>query len=397
MLSKASRGSLVLIDEIIVGTNPRQGAAIAQAILEEMARNGSRVIVTTHYSELKELASSNSAFRNASVSFDLDTLRPTYKLIMGLAGVSYAVEIAENYGLQSSILSRAIELIDERELSVEAILEETQRFKQEMEEERAALDLQREELRKENERVKEQQRKLALLSHEIKEGRGIELLAELDAMRKQAAERIRLLQVSNMKEAADIQGAIASLRGEAADMLRKERDEHAAGENTPGDPAAAKPGDRVYAASIEKEGIIDSISRDLSSAVVLFGGTIRARFPFASLYNLVSEKPAGKKPASGVVTTPDAGGGIPGTVQTSYNTIDLRGSHVPDALAALDSGLDSMLKNNIPIVIVIHGHGTGALKQAVRENLKMSVYVSDFRQGDYGEGGDGVTVVKMRQ
>jgi len=398
MLSNAGPQTLILIDEVIAGTNPRQGAAIAQAILEEMADTGCRIIATTHYSELKELASSSSAFRNASVSFDLDTLRPTYNLVMGLAGVSYAIEIAKNYNLKESILKRAAQLIDSREMSLEAILEEAQRFKQETEEEKMAISLQREELQRKYERLKEQESKLAALSLEIKEGRGLEFLAELDEMNKQAAARIRFLQTSSMKEASDIQAEINSLRSSVAEKLRKEREEHLAMENVPINPFEAKPGDKVFAASIEKEGVIDNISQDMSSAVVIFGA-VRARFPFSSLYNPI--RAASGKNFSSVahlqVKPPKIEGGvIPGIMQTSYNTIDLRGKRVADAIESLNSGLDSMLKNNIEIAVIIHGHGSGALKQSVREHLKMSTYVSDFRRGDYGEGGDGVTVVRMR-
>jgi len=396
ILAGATPQTLILIDEVIAGTNPRQGAAIAQAILEEMASIGCRIIATTHYSELKELASSSSAFRNASVSFDLDTLRPTYNLVTGLAGVSYAIEIARNCNLKESILARAAELIDAREMSLESLLEETQRFRRETEEERAALSLQKEELQRERENLKEQQRKLADLSREIKERRGLEFLAELDKMNAQAAARIRSLQTSGMKETLNIQAEIGSMRSSVVEKLKKEREEYFAMENVPVNPVEAKPGDRVFAAAIEKEGIIDSISQDMSSAVIIFG-SIRARFPFSSLYNPVKAADGKKFFSVTPVKAPKIEGGtIPAVVQTSYNTIDLRGKRVAEAIELLDSGLDSMLRNNIEIAVVIHGHGSGALKQSVREHLKMSAYVSDFRQGDYGEGGDGVTIVKMR-
>ena len=396
MLAKATPQTLILIDEVIAGTNPRQGAAIAQAILEEMANIGCRVIATTHYSELKELASFSDAFRNASVSFDLDTLRPTYNLVMGLAGVSYAIEIARNCNLKESILARAAGLIDSREISLEAVLEEAQRFKRETEEERAALNLQKEELRRERENLKEQERKLAALSREIKEGRGLEFIAELDEMKAQAASRIRFLQTSGMKEASGIQAEVSSLHSSVVEKLRKEREEYFSVANVPVNPLEVKPGDRVFAASIEKEGVIDSISQDMSTAVIIFG-SIRARFPFNSLYNPVRAQGGKNFSSAAQVKSPGIeGGSIPAVVQTSYNTIDLRGKRVAEAIDSLDSGLDSMLRSNVEIVVVIHGHGSGALKQSVREHLKMSAYVSDFRQGDYGEGGDGVTIVKMR-
>lgn len=398
MLAKAGRNSLVLIDEIIVGTNPRQGAAIAQAILEEMVKTGCRIMVTTHYSELKELASAENSFRNASVSFDLETLRPTYRLLMRLPGVSYAIEIARNYGLKESVLARSTELIDSRDISVEAMLEETQRFKQEVEEERAQILFERGEIKQREEQLKERERKLNALEQKIKEERGLEFLAELNDMREQAIEHIRNLQKSSMKEASDVQQKLTALRDEISEQIKN-------GKNTELpeliDPAQAKVGQAVYATSIEKEGIIDSISADLSSAVIIFGGTIKARFPMDSLYTPASYTNAAKKTTTQKnhntrSKTANHGGVIPGAMQTSYNTIDVRGKRVNEAITSLDSSLDTMFKNNMDIVIVVHGHGTGALKQSVREHLKMSAYVADFRPGDYGEGGDGVTIVRMR-
>ena len=128
ILHGANRNTLVIIDEIIVGTNPRQGAALAQAILEEMINTGSRILVTTHYTELKELAVNDPRFRNASVTFNLESLKPTYELRVGIPGISHAVEIARIYGLPETILSRADSLIDSRESGVDALLEKVQRY-----------------------------------------------------------------------------------------------------------------------------------------------------------------------------------------------------------------------------------------------------------------------------
>ncbi len=132
---------------------------------------------------------------------------------------------------------------------------------------------------------------------------------------------------------------------------------------------------------------------------MIFGGSIRSRFPLSDLYHLSSAKATQEKKVRRAASKEkvDTAAMIPGVMQTSYNTIDLRGKRVDEALMELDSGLDRMDRANMELVIVIHGHGTGALKQAVRQQLKMSIYVSDFRQGEQGEGGDGVTVVRMRR
>ena len=190
------------------------------------------------------------------------------------------------------------------------------------------------------------------------------------------------------------------MQEDLAGKMKNDREKQSAEENRPIDAAAAQPGDRVYVASLDREGVIDSISNDRSSAVVIFGGSIRSRFQTADLFDSSAHR---KTPATKGKGNPprkpsikNQGVEIPGTVQTSYNTIDLRGQRVEEALKNLDSGLDRMDRNSIDVVILIHGHGTGALKQAVRDHLRMSIYVADYRKGEQGEGGDGVTVVRMR-
>jgi DNA mismatch repair protein MutS2 len=163
-------------------------------------------------------------------------------------------------------------------------------------------------------------------------------------------------------------------------------------------PDDAKKGDRVFIASIEAEGTIEEIDGSGKSALVLLGGAIKSRFPVKDLYLIPhrsgdkSKQRNYKKPViSGI-----ADNMIGTTIQTSYNTIDLRGKRVDEALAFMNSSMDRMDRQGIKTVIIIHGHGTGAMKQAVREALKMSIYVRDFRPGEMGEGGDGVSVASLR-
>ncbi|PKL35480.1 MAG: hypothetical protein CVV44_22000 [Spirochaetae bacterium HGW-Spirochaetae-1] len=401
MIRRGGPGTLVLIDEIIVGTNPRQGAALAQAILEEMVKNGSRIIVTTHYTELKELASSDSAFRNASVSFDLETLRPTYRLIMGLPGISYAIEIARNYGLAESILERSKSLIDDRDISMEALLEETQRYRGEMEEERMNLDRLRDEALREKGKIAAREQELRELTRDVKKAQGLEFLEELKKYRRLIAEKITGLQGAGIKEAGELQQEIIALQDGISSRLQKEIRETAAAEYEPASPDTLSPGDRVFIASLEKEAVVESVDAAGESAVVLLGNAIRSRFRLTDLYRSGTATGASKSRETRAEQKKRRNEmesqSIPFTMQTQYNTIDLRGKRADEALAVMNSELDRMDRNNMGTVIIIHGHGTGALKHAVREHLKYSIYVSDFRSGDNGEGGDGVTVAQLRQ
>jgi len=397
ILKKADSRTLVIIDEIIVGTNPRQGAALSQAILEDMINTGSRIIVSTHYTELKELSANDRRFQNASVTFNLDTLKPTYELKIGIPGISYAVEIARNYGIPDRVLGRAQELVDSRESSVESLIEKVQRYEEEILEEREKVRLLNLSINEEQERIKKKKDDLEKLTADTKKGKGIEFLDELNRYREKISERITRLQELDQKDAGKLHEEIARIREEVSSKLSDESRERLSDTMEQIDPATAKRGDRVFISSIETEGVLEEIDGSGKSALVILGGSIKSRFQVKDLFHAgkagsATKKSAPKRPA--IKGTSDHE--IPSTIQTSYNTIDLRGIRVEEALSVMDRELDRMDRNSIDIVIVIHGHGTGALKEAVREALKMNIYVRDFRHGDYGEGGDGVTVVRMR-
>lgn len=397
ILHKADSRSLVIIDEIIVGTNPAQGAALSQAILEEMINTGSRIVVTTHYTELKELAVKDPRFSNASVMFNLETLRPAYLLKIGIPGISYAVEIARNYGIAESILTRSNELINSREASVESLLERVQIYEEEIRDEREKVKILTDEISAEKKKIEEQQEKLNKLIENARRKEGIDFIDELKMHREQIAKRITMLQELDQKDAGKLNQEIQEIQDKIAAQLKDETREKYSGQFKEFVPSEAKPGDRVFISTIETEGVLEEIDSSGESARVILGGTIKARFPVKTLF-LVSAGKSGKQqsPVKRPVVKTTGGGPIPSTMQTSYNTIDLRGKRVDEALSFMSLEFDRMDRSNINTVIIIHGHGTGAMKQAVREALKMNIYVRDFRPGENGEGGDGVTVAAMR-
>jgi DNA mismatch repair protein MutS2 len=397
ILKNADERTLVIIDEIIVGTNPRQGAALSQSILEYMINTGSRIVVTTHYTELKELAVNDSRFKNGSVTFNLETLKPTYELRIGIPGVSHAVEIARIYGVPEKILSRANELVDSRESSVEALLEKIQGYEDEIKDEREKVRTLTLEITEDREKIKSKQDELNRLIAETKKAKGLEFIDELNSYRDKIAKRITELQALDQKDAGKLNEEIMKLRAEISVKMSEESREKYSDTLKELVPEEAKKGDRVFIASIEAEGTIEEIDGSGKTALVLLGGTIKSRFQVKDLY-LIPHK-AGKskgrdykKPVISGITDNVIGT----TIQTSYNTIDLRGKRVDEALAFMNSSLDRMDRQGIKTVIIIHGHGTGAMKQAVRESLKMSIYVRDFRPGEMGEGGDGVSVASLR-
>lgn len=400
MVEKADESTLVIIDEIIVGTNPRQGAALAQAILESLIETGSKILVTTHYPDLKQLPSLDERFQNASVSFDMQTLRPTYRLITGLPGVSYAVEIARNCGLPEKVLSRSRELLDSGELSAEALIEKVQQFEREMAEEKERLALLSRELAAEKTRCEERESDLNRRAGQIKKSEGIDFLHELGEHRRRVSARISALQGMNIQEAGAAQKELRDIEERVRAGLEHDRNALVSSKYLPFDPASAGNGDIVYVVPLETEGIVENIDLMKNSAQVILGNAIKSTFDFTDLYRRASAPPARqnrekKKAPRGDAAEKDDSA-IPAVIQTRYNTVDLRGKRVEEGLRVMERDFDRMIRSNIDTAVVIHGHGTGAMKEAVREYLRSSLYVSGSRPGELGEGGDGVTIVRLR-
>ena len=401
MIKSASEHTLVLIDEILAGTNPRQGAVLAEAVLENLAESGAVIIAATHYPELKELAVKNEKFENASVSFDVETLKPTYKLRTGIPGTSYTLDIAQIYGMRTDIINRAKELLDSRELTTEALIENIQKHKEEIEEERKKIIDTGNDLAKEKNKYLEMQSRLNHRIEEIKNERGIEFIDEISRYRKEIIERIKGIQNESKNELEKIKQELSKTRDKVAIRLKKDRKKRFLNKHKAFDPGKAKPGDPVFVASLEKTGRIDSIDIMNNKASVILGNSIKAKYKFDDLLIPLAKNKKPKPPEhiSGKVSGPAekaADTEIPRVLQAEYNTIDLRGLKVDEALAKLENDLDRMMRNNIKTAVVIHGHGTGALKHAVRAQLKLSYYVKSSRAGEYGEGGDGVAIVSLK-
>ncbi len=400
MLENATDDSLVLIDEIIVGTDPRQGAALAQAVLEAMADTGARVVTTTHYTELKELASKDPRFQNASVAFNIETLHPTYQVHTGLPGVSYALEIARLYSLQDGVLQRSRELLDSRTLSVESLLEQLQQKDQEINETHdRLLDLQ-EELSSEKEKYTRKITDLNRKMEEVKSGTGMEFIEELKEYRNRVADRIRELQQGNLQDAGELQQDLIRMQNMVEDQVSRSRKKQFSDSFRPFEPAEAGRGDRVFIQPLEAYANIDELDYRNNTAKVILGNSITSQHHFDEL--LIPPHGQGRSEKKKKKKQPDivyegAVSEIPVTMQTSYNTVDLRGLRVDEAVDRMESLFDKMSRSGINSAVVIHGHGTGALKKAIREHLGRSTLVRDFRPGEQGEGGDGVTIALLRR
>jgi DNA mismatch repair protein MutS2 len=391
ILSRAGSRSLVLLDELGAGTDPEEGAALAQVLLKTLLARRITALATTHYSELKIFAHTTSFIANASVEFDIETLSPTYKLHIGLPGRSNAFAIARRLGLPAEIVVQAEALVSPQSLEAEAMLAEIKRARE------AALTAESE--------AKAAQRRAEALNADLgyrlanaEEARREVLAAtraqvemELAEIRTEV-EQLRLSRVGLPREGLGITGKTVHDKwlAEAEEVLARRT---AQARPVPSVQAPQpilvegplEPGDRVWVPSLQATGEVAGVS---GNEVEVKIGSFRVRLSPGRL----ELRQRGEKPAMQIQPT-----GIQPRPPSPGLELDLRGLTVDDMLIELDRYLDTAYLASLPFVRIIHGKGTGALRQAVREELRGHSLVSSFRAGENNEGGEGVTVVKLVQ
>lgn len=392
ILQKADHRTLVVLDELGAGTDPQEGAALARAVIDVLLARGSRLVATTHYGELKLLAYERQGIVNASVEFDIKTLLPTYRLLMGVPGQSNAITIASALGLNPEIAQHARDYLATAKSDAAAIISRLES------EQHAAAVARAEADRKlaEAERLRtEYEAKLANWNQERKELREKArdaLNDELGSAREEIAAITRELQGHKTAPAAQ----------KAHDRLAKLKHRMQKPEPRPASALSARSlgiGDRVFLPRLNQHGIVQALL-DSSGEVVLQIGIMKVTAKISEL------QPGGKEGArAGSKTSMPAIAAKPykskhavseyeGTRMPGMQ-LDLRGMLVHEALAEIDPFLDAALESDLKNVYLIHGGGTGALRKGVRDHLKHSPYVAAFRPGEQGEGGDGVTVVSI--
>lgn len=387
IVNKSDSDTFVLLDEICAGTDPQEGAVLAKSILENFAQKGIYSTVTTHYGELKTLEYTNPYFKNASVEFDTQSLKPTYKLLTGIPGLSNAISISANLGLAKSIIDKAKELLaSEKDPSILAVekLQETQQKLSENLKEAKELKEDSELIKKEyEENLNEVKKDKKKTIKKIKDKFDYELLAVkaeikdiLEELRKEKSEKIARRSYARL---AKLEHGFREKLSEHEDKNRYEEinwDE-------------VKINDKLILKEIHQPVIILSLPDKNNNVFVQMGNlkTKMKKDKLAPYDKSFEQKPSGWKPSS--------------FEKFEYkkinlsNKLDLRGYRVEDALDDLENYLDKASLANLSPVTIIHGHGTGALKSAVRDFLSTSPYVAKFRPGEDGEGGDGVSIVDI--
>ncbi len=388
ILKEISSQDLVLIDEIGAGTDPDEGAALAMSILEYLLVIGARTIATTHYSELKTFAYSRQGIENASVEFDIQTLRPTYRLLIGIPGSSNAFAISRRLGLPVNIIEQAKQFIDKDHAEFETALNA-------LEEQKIAYD-------KLHEEVAEQEEALNILRERLANEESI-LAAKKHKILAKAQEEAESLLRKTRRETEEIitelkaQFAVksSSARQGVFDKNRKRLRESLNGlnENEEDDsdlPVATanilKPGMQVYVTTLKQKGIVVSIG---SNEVTVQLGIMKMNVAITDC-RLVSDSSSVKKIAKDKNRDKNFM-----RIQNVARQIDIRGMMVDEAEYVLGKYIDDAIVAGLTTVLVIHGKGTGALRKGVRTYLKNHHYVRDISIGELNEGGDGATVVQL--
>jgi len=391
ILNEVTSDSLVIFDELGAGTDPVEGAALAIAILEDVNMAGAKCIATTHYSELKNYALTKDRVENAAVEFDVNTLSPTYKLLIGVPGKSNAFEISRKLGLRDDIIDRAKEFINTDNIELEDVLQnvEKNRIKIEQEKEEA------EKLKKEIEEVKaEYDRKLEKLSIS-KEKMMEKARAEAFSITRQAKEEADNI----LKELRNMEMEMASKeKNKKIEALRKELAD-SMGNLQPSVKSMIVPkvsnkeirdlkvGDEVKVITLNQEGTVVSVDKKKKEAVVQMG-IMKMTLPFKALQIAQKEKKSIVTKSTRKIISSKSG--------SVKSEVDLRGMNLEEAIVEVDKYLDDACVAGLEIVTIIHGVGTGVLKKGLQDVLKKNKHVKSQRPGQYGEGGMGVTIVEIR-
>lgn len=388
VLKKADYRSLVLLDELGAGTDPQEGSALARAVLSHLLNRRITCVVATHYPELKAFAHATKGVTNASLEFDLETLRPTYHLIIGLPGRSNALAIAERLGLRQDIIDAARSELDPTELHAEDLLDEIHRQRDLARENYEASEKARRETEAARQKTSARLAQLEADKNAILQKAEGQAEAELEALRAELEKMRR--EMARMKEPAEKTEQVTQLLENLA--VVEEKQEKKAKKQARA-PRPRRPegqiqvGEKVLVRRLGTEGTVTSVDAEGLEIQV---GMLRLRVRPTDVDRRVAvvEPVAVEKPAA-VVTGRTA---LP-TVDSPGLELDLRGQRVDEALDALDSYLERGFTAGLIFGRIIHGRGTGALRQAIREALRQSSYIKRWESGGEKEGGDGVSVV----
>ncbi len=385
ILGTVNENSLVLFDELGAGTDPTEGAALAMAILDYLDTRKVKVIATTHYSELKAFAFNRHGVENASVEFDIETLRPTYKLNIGQPGSSSAFEIARRLGLSEGIVNKAKEALSGEDIQVSELIRHLEVDRRTAETDRTEAGQLKNELERLKKEYEQKLREITVKRHDV-----------MEKARQEAAEYRRKARLEAEELIREIKGAAAQGASQksltAAQSAKKRLGQLGADEDTPvptvayGEvPRIIKKGQEVFLPKYNQHGIALTDSDNTGNAAVQVG-VMKLTLPLSEL-RLEKAKSISETGAPKVMAE---------KAKQIVTELDLRGMTVDEAMEAVEKYLDDAYLAGLPKAYIIHGKGTGALRKAITGFLSRHRFVKNHRLGEYGEGGAGVTVVELQ-
>lgn len=393
IMKKADDKSLILIDELGAGTDPVEGAALAVSIIEALREKGAIIAATTHYAELKAYALDTQGVTNGCCEFDIETLRPTYKLLIGVPGRSNAFAILKHLGMTQDVIDNAKAIVGSDNRDFEAVLEKLEASRHALEEERKIAEEMTERARKIEEKAQSEMDKIETLKAreldkakreaqkliDAAERKSSQFLLELDKLKKEQTS-------SNATEIArKTRRAVKAQMGEMDDLINPNElaDNWDYDYKLPRNPV---PGDRIVIKGIGEGEVLEFKNNN----VFVKSGLLKTRVKLSDI--MILDKPK-KKPVKTQHNVYRTSSRADADVKTE---IDMRGETVDEALSELGLFIDRCVLNNIEEIRIIHGKGTGALRSAVTDYLKTHPNVSEYRLGRYGEGENGVTIAKLK-
>lgn len=394
ILQHADADSLCLFDELGAGTDPTEGAALAIAILNYLHDRGIRTMATTHYSELKIYALSTNFVENACCEFDVETLRPTYRLLIGIPGKSNAFAISSKLGLSDEIINAAKEQISKEDESFEDVIADLEQSRVTIEKEQQEIAEYKERIRTLQEQLQKKNEKIDQAKDKILRDANEKARAILQKAKDVADETIR--DFNKAGASADIK-ELEKKRQKVRDKINEKNGKLALGNNQKKpanqktvDPKKLKKGDSVKIISMNLKGIVNTLP-DARGNLFVQCGIMRMQTNINDLVPVKEE----------TITAPALQRTNTGKLKMSKSfsvssEINLLGCTVDEAIAKLDKYLDDAYLAHLPSVRVVHGKGTGALRSAVQSHLKRLKYVKEYRLGEYGEGDAGVTIVTFK-
>ena len=387
ILAGVTENSLALFDELGAGTDPTEGAALAMSILEHLLERKVRTMATTHYSELKMFALSTPGVENASVEFNVETLRPTYRLSIGVPGKSNAFEISRKLGLPEFLIENAGKRLSQDEVRFEDVIANAEYHRQVAQKERALAEqaaLETTRLRDEADRLRREMenRRAAELKKAREEARKV--LQKAQRQSEQMISELKKIRTEGVKE-----HELHALRKQMQDAIDENSDVVRPVENVPEQaPQDVNVGDTVLLTTLGMKATVLS-KPDHKGEVAVQAGAIKTKAHLSKLRMAKPEVPEKKKKAV-------ASGKVSMSMRPVETECDVRGMNLEEALHCVDMFLDGAIINKLKVVTVIHGKGTGILRAGVHKHLKQNPAVQEFRLGRYGEGEDGVTIVTLK-